>query len=478
MATEALQEELGRAAIASCALALALVVFGCWSLNIHLFPLYDMHGSFIREVATAVKGLMLVAVAFVSVRWPQLVGARLFSGGAIALTIAGSLLVVAGDQASSMALLVTGACLVSVAEGACWLAVGLALCVLPVGVTAACITGAVLVAQVGQLVCPTGYSAPALVLHGACMVAAVLVVGPWDRETLRRFARSGPARDVSITEPFSMLPFGHQLFLCLFLFCMVRGFMLTFGEIDGAPQASAWSVVVLLAVCVVLRVRPSWVDPDTLTRAMLLLAIAGLLLVPTAGLVPFVVPNGLLGGSIAVFDVFQWLVLASLARRSARSSVAVFAWGYALRSAGVIVGANLGRAVNHFAESVPAAASLAVAVAVFSLMVFMVVVLSRFSFEKTVEAVHEAAPPAPPAAALPGEPSLEARCDALAAARGLTRRETEVMRLLARGRTGVFIQKELCVSYNTIKAHVKHIYQKLDVHTHQELIDLVEHQTL
>ena len=48
-----------------------------------------------------------------------------------------------------------------------------------------------------------------------------------------------------------------------------------------------------------------------------------------------------------------------------------------------------------------------------------------------------------------------------------------MLRLLARGRTGVFIQHELCVSYNTIKAHVKHIYQKLDVHTHQELIDLV-----
>ncbi len=30
------------------------------------------------------------------------------------------------------------------------------------------------------------------------------------------------------------------------------------------------------------------------------------------------------------------------------------------------------------------------------------------------------------------------------------------------------------VSRNTVKAHVKHIYAKLDIHSHQDLIDLVE----
>ena len=29
------------------------------------------------------------------------------------------------------------------------------------------------------------------------------------------------------------------------------------------------------------------------------------------------------------------------------------------------------------------------------------------------------------------------------------------------------------VSYNTVKTHVAHIYTKLGVHSHQELIDLV-----
>ena len=48
------------------------------------------------------------------------------------------------------------------------------------------------------------------------------------------------------------------------------------------------------------------------------------------------------------------------------------------------------------------------------------------------------------------------------------------MSLLARGRNVPFIEEELIISRNTIKTHVKHIYQKLDVHSQQELIDLVE----
>ncbi len=57
---------------------------------------------------------------------------------------------------------------------------------------------------------------------------------------------------------------------------------------------------------------------------------------------------------------------------------------------------------------------------------------------------------------------------------GLTKREVELCALLARGRNGRAISDQPTLSYNTVKTHVKHIYMKLDVHTQQELIDLVE----
>ena len=56
---------------------------------------------------------------------------------------------------------------------------------------------------------------------------------------------------------------------------------------------------------------------------------------------------------------------------------------------------------------------------------------------------------------------------------GLTPREAEVLDLLAEGRSAVYIAQELSLSTDTVKGHVRHVYQKLDVHSKQELIDLV-----
>ncbi|MEI3230565.1 MAG: helix-turn-helix transcriptional regulator [Gordonibacter pamelaeae] len=55
-----------------------------------------------------------------------------------------------------------------------------------------------------------------------------------------------------------------------------------------------------------------------------------------------------------------------------------------------------------------------------------------------------------------------------------TPREAEVFAMLARGRDRAYIEEALVVSRNTVKAHVKHVYAKLGIHSHQELLDLVE----
>lgn len=51
---------------------------------------------------------------------------------------------------------------------------------------------------------------------------------------------------------------------------------------------------------------------------------------------------------------------------------------------------------------------------------------------------------------------------ALARHARLTKREAEVLGMLARGRTGRSIAFELGISTNTVKTHVRHIYAKLD----------------
>lgn len=63
---------------------------------------------------------------------------------------------------------------------------------------------------------------------------------------------------------------------------------------------------------------------------------------------------------------------------------------------------------------------------------------------------------------------------ALAARHGLSKRETEVLRMLGQGRSIPYISDALFLAKSTVETHKKHLYAKLDVHTRQELIDLLE----
>ena len=81
--------------------------------------------------------------------------------------------------------------------------------------------------------------------------------------------------------------------------------------------------------------------------------------------------------------------------------------------------------------------------------------------------------PAPEAGtAVPAPNQLHENCARLGDEFGLTAREREVFVLLAQGRNGRYIMDHLVISRNTAKSHIKHIYSKLGVHSHQELIDL------
>ena len=71
------------------------------------------------------------------------------------------------------------------------------------------------------------------------------------------------------------------------------------------------------------------------------------------------------------------------------------------------------------------------------------------------------------------EPTLEEKCDAVAEHHGLSKRERDVLRLLARGYSSARIQSELYIAPGTVNYHARNIYAKLGVHSKQSLIDLV-----
>jgi DNA-binding NarL/FixJ family response regulator len=70
--------------------------------------------------------------------------------------------------------------------------------------------------------------------------------------------------------------------------------------------------------------------------------------------------------------------------------------------------------------------------------------------------------------------TLAQSCQELASQHALTKRETEIAEQLVRGRDRHAIAERLFISEGTVKVHTCNIYQKLGIHSKQELIAMVE----
>ena len=73
-----------------------------------------------------------------------------------------------------------------------------------------------------------------------------------------------------------------------------------------------------------------------------------------------------------------------------------------------------------------------------------------------------------------GFDQLPYTCHLIAVEYDLTRREEEILQLLARGRTASRIAETLCITTATTRTHLRNIYAKLGVHSQQDILDMYE----
>lgn len=308
---------------------------------------------------------------------------------------------------------------------------------------------------------------------------AVLALGyPLARSMVRQAAEAGSARDPALSQPRSFVSPFNAAFCSLFAFELVSGFSLALNSVSGVPvDTFVAGLVPLLAGAWIYASRRDRGQEDTLFQLASLLVIAGVLTAMVSlSYALGSASNVLLASASECFTLLRMLVIVSMASRNKIDAVYVVACSQAFTSSGMMLGASAGHGANGIAASSEAATLAFLAVLLFLFIVFCFVWLRHASFERIIYGIQPVKPlvvAEPRAEAREGE-GLEDRCARLAAARGLTKREAEILVMLARGRNGKFIEEHYVVSYNTVKTHVKHIYMKLDVHSQQELIDLVE----
>lgn len=455
--------------------ALCLILAASSFMNIAAFPLFDYVFTYARDISVLVNAACLVVVALVAAFKSNLLDSRFINIAAAACLVVGSLGVAVSLALSSPVLLVVSASVLAAARGWVSVVVGVALTRFPIPTVAQAVT----LAFLGN--CAAGYAAWLLpssigvLVFFAAPVAALLLIHGDAKPALVEVRTAGSPADIAITQPSSFLALGSQLFVCLFLFRVAFGFSLRFGEVNGAPLADFFSVIPIgiLAIATVASAG-TLMKSDLLAQISVLFVLAGFFVATVSAPWAYAASVALISCGNSLFDVVGWVVLAAVGSRNLRASVATIAWGRGVSAVGTIVGAALGVWASSAAATHPVAMQLAVGAFIVAFAAYALIGLKQFSFIDAISGITQVIDEAPAAVEEAPHATFEQACVAIADRFALTPREREVFEMLARGRDSFYIQEQLTVSRNTVKAHVKHIYAKLDIHAHQDLLDMVE----
>ncbi len=167
-------------------------------------------------------------------------------------------------------------------------------------------------------------------------------------------------------------------------------------------------------------------------------------------------------------QIFIMTMIGSLCYRWGASAVWLFGIERSVRQVAMMAGRS--------AEGLMTAAGLATApLVIVAVMAATLVALRESRLDSSWGVELSSTQPQPERSrAVEERHSLARACAELSRSHNLSQREGEVLLLLAQHKTARDIEAELCVANGTAKAHIRHVYQKLDIHTREELFELVD----
>lgn len=288
-----------------------------------------------------------------------------------------------------------------------------------------------------------------------------MLTNPADRRLLRR-----------LTLAFALCMFvaGIAYELSRTLYVQIGAFAQGTVGNYAVSQAIATTIVTLGSMVLALALaaaRSSW-GPQVCYRLTVFFLMLGVLLMPAPLLLPglpVMLPLAINNASFLCLNMMMWVLVTGTCRRFFTACLRTFATIRCAWAAGPMCGMLVGRwllvggqvtAPNLFIAALICASLL--------------VIMESFVFtERTLGQTLDLMPTSQ-------QGRFQESCRRVADRYGLTERELEVMVLFAKGRTLPYIQKELYLSKSTVSTHRQHIYQKLGVHTSQEMIDLIQRE--
>lgn len=267
-----------------------------------------------------------------------------------------------------------------------------------------------------------------------------------------------------------------RLIIAIIAFGLVLGALQAFSvrsdelPIPFAVRAIATGVGGIIALGVMLG--SSFGNEQMVYRVALPIMACGLLLVQVMGnsllLASFMILTG-----FSLFDAISMLLLLRITALYELSPITSLGIGRLANTVGILAG----QVAGHLLASIFAVSDQLIS-ASSSLQLLLLIVCCGFLLNAGSDrsVVVPSCEGESGVASAPG-PVLsrwERQCELVSMQYGLSPREGEVLTLLSRGRDASYVSTFFVISPHTAKTHIHNVYKKMDIHSQQTLIDIVE----
>ena len=294
-------------------------------------------------------------------------------------------------------------------------------------------------------------------------------------------------KDHPYTNTIRLFPL--QLIISLGLIYINGGLMLHILKLEQSHlQLFHWSYLAYAFFCPIVGLflyRNADIDLRFIYRLLLPMMLIGFIILFFHESILRFIAFGLLQGGSALLNLYVWLLFPYFSCFSSRPA-AVCAYGNFIVCICILCGSFI---ANLLTTALPNNSTEALS---FTACIISAILVSLFPGKKETfsgwQAVVTAKPPTPKL--LPAAPDIAATSEIPSDSSNslssisefpnefnqlpLSRREKEVLLLLIRGRSGRFISESLNISSNTVKTHIRNIYNKLAVNNRQQLLSLFD----
>ncbi|NTW28971.1 MAG: helix-turn-helix transcriptional regulator [Coriobacteriia bacterium] len=262
-----------------------------------------------------------------------------------------------------------------------------------------------------------------------------------------------------------------------FVCCLLSGFLVShrFGFTISVATASIFSALIII---VERRIHSVSIYPETLLRMAFPFVISGILVTS----LNIIYPNSystlvclsllfLVIVLVYAFDISNWNTLTKLTNHFSLSPYSFFGHGRIPMTLGQSLGWLLGALV--FRSGTPDA-ELMSASSLLIVVALAIVITTQPRLPDKAYTIDDSCVEDSKKWNKHESGKWKQGCETAANRYGLSPRESEILYFLAKGRNAEYISQSLHLSYHTVKTHIYHIYQKMNLSSRQQLLDIIE----